>query len=418
MTRNYRRTTLIVLLFLIFCLNVPALMAQDWPQWRGPNRDGKWLSISEPQTWPDQLTMKWQVNVGTGHATPLLVNGRVYVFARQAEEEEVVLCLDPDSGKQIWRAAYPAPYTMNPVATSHGKGPKSTPLIHAGKLYTLGISGILSCFDAGSGKTLWRREFSGEYKTTSPYYGAATSPIADGGRVIVHVGGHDSGALTALDAETGKTMWSWNGDGPSYASPILASFGGVRQIVTQTQKNIIGVSAADGKLLWSIPFTTAYVQNIITPVLAKDLLIFSGMDKGVTAIRLSQAVGGWQTEKVWDNPAVSFYMSNPVVNGNILYGMSHKSRGQFVALDTETGRTLWTTNGREGENAALSTAGDKLFLLTTDADLIIARAGGGAFEPLKRYSVAKSPTWAQPLITGRMILVKDLDTLTLWGMGF
>ncbi len=402
-------------LLCVLPLFLPLLGAQDWPQWRGPNRDGTMLSFAEPKAWPDQLKQKWQVNVGIGHSTPLLVNRRIYVFARLGDLE-IVSCLDFDTGKQIWRDAYAAPYTMNPAARDHGAGPKSTPLFHAGKLFTLGISGIFSSYDAESGKLRWRREFSAQFKSTSPYFGTATSPVGERGLVIVHVGGHDSGALTAFDAETGKAVWSWNGDGPAYASPIVVTLGGTRQIVTQSQKNIIGVSAADGKLLWSIPFTTAYVQNIITPILFKDTLIFSGLDKGVMAIRLAQSGGEWKTEKIWENPAVAFYTSNPVLNHDVLFGMSHKNRGQFVALDAATGKTLWTTAGREGENAALLSAGDKLFLLTDNAELIVAKASGIAFEPLRRYTVANSPTWANPLFSGKCILVKGAETLTLWSL--
>jgi outer membrane protein assembly factor BamB len=391
------------------------LSAQNWPQWRGPNRDGAILAFTEPAAWPAQLKQKWQVKVGIGHASPLLVDKRVYVLARQGEEE-VVACLEFATGKQIWRDAYPAPYTLNSIAAAHGKGPKSTPLFHAGKLITLGISGILSGYDAASGKILWRRNFSTDFRASSPEFGAATSPVADGNRVIAHVGGQGNGALMAFDAESGKTVWSWTGDGPAYASPIIVTLSGTRQIVTQSQQRLIGLSAADGKLLWSIPFTTSYEQNIITPILYKDILIFSGLDKGVIALRVAQDAGAWRTEKVWENPGVAFYMSNPVLNGAVLFGMSHRNKGQFVALDAATGKTLWASTGRAGENAAVLTAGDKLFLLTTDAELIVAKASGTAFEQIRRYTVAKSPTWAQPLIAEKTILVKDVDALTSWGL--
>jgi outer membrane protein assembly factor BamB len=388
-------------------------VAQDWPQWRGPNRDGVIPFFSEPKSWPDQLKQQWQISVGIGHSSPILVKQKAYVFTRQGEQE-VVSCIDFETGKQIWRDMYSAAYTMNPAATRHGKGPKSTPIYHAGKLYTLGINGILSCYDAESGKLRWRREFGSKYSATSPLYGTATSPIVDRGLLIAHVGGDDSGALTAFNLETGREVWSWNGDGPSYASPIIVDLGGARQVVTQSQKNLIGIAAADGKLLWSIPFTTAYVQNIITPIIHGQTLIFSGLDKGVMAIKLRQSGGSWTTEKVWENPEVSFYMSTPVLSGNLLLGMSNKNKGRFVALDANTGKTLWATSGREGDNAAVLTAGGSLFLLTSDGELIVAKAGGTGFEQLRRYTVAKSPVWAHPVLAGNRILVKDAEMLTLW----
>jgi outer membrane protein assembly factor BamB len=404
----------IVFLFLLSQLQ-GLVTAQDWPQWRGPGRDGIIPAFTEPKAWPDHLKQKWQISVGTGHSSPLLMKQKVYLFTRQGEQE-VVSCINFETGKQIWRNSYSAPYTMNSAATRHGKGPKSTPVLQAGKLVTLGISGILSCYDAENGKLLWRREFGSQFSSTSPLYGTATSPMVERGVLITHVGGDDSGALTALDLETGKTVWSWNGDGPSYASPIIADLAGTRQIVTQSQKNLIGVSVSDGRLLWSIPFTTAWVQNIITPIAYGQTLIFSGLDKGVMAIKLAQSGGKWNAERVWENTDASFYMSTPVLKGDLLLGFSHKNRGRFVALDARTGKTLWATAGREGDNAAVLTSGDKLFLLTSDAELILAKANSSGLEQLRRYSVAQSPTWAHPVLAGKHILVKDAESLTLWSL--
>ena len=390
-----------------------SLRAQDSPQWRGPKRDGIIPSYTGPKTWPEQLKQKWQVTVGIGHSSPLLAGKNVYAFTRQSELE-VVTSLDLDTGKVLWRDAYGAPYTINPIAKAHGKGPKSTPALSSGKLFTLGIGEILSCFDAKTGKVFWRREFSSAYKATSPEYGTSTSPVVDGKLVIAFIGGRDSGALTAFDTETGKTVWQWPGDGPGYASPIIIDVAGVRQIVTQSQKKIIGIKVADGQLLWEIPFTTPYIQNIITPILYRDLLIFSGVEQGVMALRIIQNGREWKTEKVWENKSVSFYMSDPVVSEGRLFGMSHKNKGSFVTLDASTGKTLWETAGREGDNAAVLVGGDKLFLLTSDAVMIVAKAAGVAFEPLRRYTVAKSPVYAHPVISGGNILIKDVETLTLW----
>ncbi|HSQ19050.1 MAG TPA: PQQ-binding-like beta-propeller repeat protein, partial [Blastocatellia bacterium] len=221
----------------VVALATNVAFAQDWPQWRGPNRDGVVASFTTPREWPDKLKTIWKVPVGIGHSSPVVVGRRVYTHSRQ-DENEVVSCFDLETGKQLWRDTYPTPYMMNPAAVSHGKGPKSTPVIYNNKLYTFGISGILSCYDTATGKVIWRKEFSREFKATSPLYGAATSPVVYNNLVIVHVGGNDSGALTAFDAETGVVKWSWTGEGPAYASPIVFDFSGTNQIVTQTQKSI------------------------------------------------------------------------------------------------------------------------------------------------------------------------------------
>jgi outer membrane protein assembly factor BamB len=390
-----------------------SLAAQDSPQWRGPKRDGIIPAYAGPRAWPEQLKQKWQVNVGVGHSSPLLAGKNIYIFTRQGEQE-VVTSLDLDTSKVLWRNAYDASYTLNPIANAHGKGPKSTPVLSSGRLFTLGIGEILSCYDAKTGKVAWRREFSKAFKATSPEFGTSTSPVVEGKLVIAFVGGLHEGALTAFDTETGKTVWQWSGDGPGYASPIIIDIAGVRQLVTQSQKKIIGIHVADGRLLWEIPFTTPYIQNIITPVLYKDLLIFSGVEQGVMALRMSQNGSEWKTEKVWENKAMSFYMSDPVVSDGRLFGMSHRNKGSFVALDASTGKTLWETTGREGDNAAILVGGDKLFLLTSDAVLIVAKSSGTAFEPIRKYTVANSLVYAHPVISGGNILVKDGENLTLW----
>lgn len=387
-------------------------LAQDWPQWRGPNRDGITASFTAPKAWPDKLKTVWKLTVGIGHSSPVVVGQRVYLHSRH-EENEVVSCLDLDTGKLLWHDSYPTPYMMNPAAATHGKGPKSTPVVNSGKLYTFGISGILSCYDITTGKMKWRKEFSKQFKATSPLFGTATSPIVHDGLVIVHVGGHDSGALTAFSAETGDVKWSWDGDGPGYASPIVFESGGLTQIVTQTQKSIAGFSAASGELLWQIPFETQFVQNIVTPVVYKQTLIVSGLNKGTMAIRTIKRGAKWETEQVWLNSQVSMYMNSPVGSGDYLFGLSHQRKGQFFCLDARTGKTQWISNGREGDNAAIVAAGSFLFLLTDASDLLIAKNSATQFEVLKKYPVAESPTWAHPVVVGKGILIKDRATIAL-----
>ena len=158
----------------------------DWPQWRGPNRDGAVASFAEPKAWPEQLTRKWKVDVGIGYATPILIGNRVFVYSRR-DDDETLTALEAETGKAIWQSKYPAPYTMHPAAVRHEKGPKSTPTFANGKLYTLGMSGIVTAFDAATGKQLWQKPAS----VPGPLYGTAMSPLVDRGLVIVHVGSHN-----------------------------------------------------------------------------------------------------------------------------------------------------------------------------------------------------------------------------------
>ncbi len=410
---------LLLLLCILTLALAPTVFAQDWPQWRGPRRDGVVTGFTAPATWPAQLKQKWKIQAGAGHSSPIVVGKRIYLHSR-VDDNEVVRAVDLDTGKQLWQDSYAVAYQMNPAATGHGKGPKSTPVVSQGKLYTFGITNVLSCYNAMTGKLLWRKEYKPQFKNLVPDFGTAMSPIVDRGLLILHAGGSNNGALLALDANTGAEKWRWNGDGPAYASPIVVELLGKRQIVTQSQVNIIGVAEDNGALLWKLPFETAYLQNIVTPLQYKDLLIFSGIDKGVFAIRLSHSNNTWKPEQVWMNKEVSMYMNSPVLVGNALCGLSHKNKGQYFCLDPNTGKTLWTSDPRQGENAALlataPTAGGLVYALDTDANLKIFRVSNKGLQELKRYTVADSATWAHPVLTGNRVVVKDVGTLAVWGV--
>jgi outer membrane protein assembly factor BamB len=296
---------------------------------------------------------------------------------------------------------------MNPAAAGHGKGVKSTPVVEDGRIFTFGINGTLSCFDAKTGKPQWRKEFG------SPDFGVATSPVVDRGLAIVHVGGN-AGALTAFDAATGAEKWSWKGDGPAYASPIVVELAGTRQVVTQSRNNIVGVAAASGDLLWRIPYKTVYTQNIVTPAVYRDMLIFSGIGNPVMGVKVLKHGAEWTTETVWENKDFSMYMSSPVVSGDLLFGFTERKRGQFFCLKPSDGTTLWSSEGRQADNAAVVAAGSVWLILTTDGELTVARQSGKAFEPLRKYTVADSATWAHPVVLGHGILIKDVGNLALW----
>jgi outer membrane protein assembly factor BamB len=224
--------------------------------------------------------------------------------------------------------------------------------------------------------------------------------------VVFHMGGNDKGTLSAFDVNTGEAKWAWSGDGPAYGSPMLFDFGGTRQIVTMTQQKFIGLDAATGSLLWQRPYTTEYAQNIITPVRYGDTLIVSGYQQPVVAFRVVRQDNQWTTEQVWENPDVSLYMSDAVLIGETLVGFSQRRSGQFFGLDARSGKTLWTSEPRQATNAAIVAGGDFWFALKDDGELLVLRRDARAFEPLKRYTVANSATWAQPVISGNRVFVK------------
>jgi outer membrane protein assembly factor BamB len=391
--------------------STPAAATAEWPQWRGPNRDGLAAGVTPPSVWPKELKPRWKVAVGVGHASPVVSHGVVYQHARQGEEE-VLLALDAATGKELWRAgAVPAPYEMNSAARDHGKGPKSTPVVAAGRVYTLGIAGLLSAHDAKTGRLVWRKDFSKQFPTNSPLYGTAMSPVVVGDLLIAHVGGHDKGALTAFDAATGAVKWSYDADGPAYSSPVLLTAGGERQVVTFTQKELVAVSAATGQLLWKLPAKTSYDTNCNTPVVFKDTVVVSIEGQGLVALRPAREGGKWAAREVWRNEENELYMNTPVLQGSTLYGLSVRKKGQFFAVDAATGKTLWQGPGRMGENASVMNLGGTLLALTNDAVLYVLPASATSFAPSAQYTVATSQTWAHPVVLGDQLLVKDETTL-------
>jgi outer membrane protein assembly factor BamB len=387
--------------------------AQDWTQWRGPSRSGRTVSFTPPAEWPARPTRVWQVAAGEGHASPVVSGARAYLLSRIGEQEAVT-AFELATGKQIWRQVSDAPYRMNPAATAHGKGPKSTPLVYRGRVYTLGIGGGLTALNEADGTVAWRRDFKTAFPAASPAFGAAMSPVADGDLVIAHAGGEGNGALLAFDAATGAPRWSWKGDGPAYASPIVADLGGVRQVVTLSQSHLVGVAVADGALLWKRALATDYDQNSVTPLVFEDLLIYGGLSKPTTAIRVRRAGGKWVASEAWSNADAPVYMSSPVEAGGVVYGLTHRNRGQYFALDARTGALLWTSPGRQGENAAIVAAGPVLIVTTTEGELVILRRDAKAFAVLRKYTLSDSPIWAHPAPAGRGLLIKNAGTLSFW----
>ncbi len=387
-----------------------------WPGWRGPGRDG-WVSGFQPPTrWPERLERVWQVEVGTGYASPVVFGGRVYQHARQGDDE-VAWCLDLETGTAVWRQSYAAPFKMGGGGERHGKGPKSSPALANGRIFTMSITGLLSAWDAASSELLWHRDYSSRFEKSHPYWGASTSPLVDGNRVVVHFGTDGEGALIALDGESGKEVWSHGSDGPSYSSPILVEIQGSRQIVEWNERALVSVDSESGHLLWEYPYPQDFSdQNMPTPVFHQGRVLLGAENRGVRSLEPRLDGGIWTVQERWHQKKVALEMSSAVVNGDFLYGFSHFGRGRFFCLDTKTGEVLWQGPGRTGENVAFLSIPGHVVALINDGQLQIIAASGDRFEKVASYRVSESPTWAPPVLMESGILVKDSQTLTLWSL--
>lgn len=381
--------------------------AQDWPQWRGPDRDGTVRGFTPPETWPGHVTQKWKVTVGMGDATPALVGDRLYVFARQGGDE-VTLCLSAGDGRELWRNACAADAPSGPAGRH--PGPRSSPTVGTGKVVTLGVGGILTCLDAATGQTVWRKD---EFANDVPRFYTAMSPLFVDGCCVAHLGGKDDGTIIAYDLETGNQRWKWVGDSPAYASPVVMTVDGTKQIVGMTDKRIVGVAAADGKLLWHLPAVPERrFYNSATPIVDGSRVIYTGQGQGTRAFKVEKRGDGFAAEELWKNDSLGTGYDTPVLKGGCLYGLS--DRGHFFCMNARTGQAAWVDTNTFGSFGAVLDAGSVLLALPEKSGLIAFKPGDEGYEELARIKVSESPIYAHPVVAANRIFIKDQDSVTLW----
>lgn len=405
------RFELLSLVFLFTAAQTAAPKGREWPEWRGPGRHAVLQAGQTPAAWPSAFTRSWSVPAGEGYSSPVVSGGLVFLHSRQ-DPQEVVTAVDLTTGAVKWRHTYQAPINKNGYAAKMGKGPNATPLVAGGRLFVLGASGHLIALDAASGKPLWSKDFSATVDTSKLFCGTAASPILANGLVVIQVGSDvKGGQVSAVDPATGAERWQWKGDGPGYASPILLDLAGGQHLVTLTNRSIVGLEAKTGQLLWTIPFPDEWHENIVTPLWTGRELVVSGIRQGTRAFKITRAGAAWTAAEVWKNADVTMYMSSPVAGDGLIYGLSAKRKGQFVALDAATGATKWASEGREGEQASVLLAPGHVLFLTNTGALVVAKRTAAGFQEEKRYDISDTETWTTPVFLGGAILVRDSATL-------
>ncbi len=389
--------------------------AEDWPQWRGPARDGHASMFKAPTPWPAAPKEIWKIEVGEGYTSPITSGGKVYLMARQGEDE-VAMALDLATGKTEWTHRFPTPYTMHQAANKHGQGPKSTPIIDAGVVCFLGIDARFSCHQAADGKVLWVRDFSDKSAPEETFCGSSISPLVDDGVLYMHLGDDRAGRLFAADLRTGKEKWSWEGQGPGYASPRMIEIDGQRQMMTFATTDLLSFEPKTGKLLWNRHYPDKWRENIVDPLVVGRRILISDFENGTLSLWPKKTSEGWVVKEHWHNKELTQRMASPVTDGEIVFGFSDKRKGQLFALDPASGKVLWEDEGRGGRNAVLNLSGEWLLVSTTDAELRVLHWKDDALEEVKRYEIAKSEVWAQPAWLSDGLLVKDLRHLTRFAL--
>lgn len=393
---------------LLALLMVPMqLLSQDWPQFRGENRDSKVSGFKAPASWPSELTQVWKVKVGTGDATPVLIKNRIYLHTRQ-ESDEVILCLDASTGKEIWADRYPVPPVTGPAA-SH-PGPRSTPALSDSKIVTFGTSGILSCLDAATGKILWRKENPTQ---AIPQFFTGMSPLIVDGICIAHVGTKDNGNVLTLDLATGNEKWNWKGDGPAYASPSLMTLAGVKHIIVQTEKNLISFDFVSGKIVWQIsapPLQRFY--NCVSPYIDGNKIYYTGQGTGTKAIQVLKEGNGYTTKELWSTSEIGSKWNTPVLRGGYLYGFTDQRR--IYCLNAADGKTGWIDGTTHSDFATISDCGEVLIGFPQTGNLVVFKPDPSAYSEVAKYKVTDTPVYAFPVIAGNQIYIKDAENLILY----
>jgi outer membrane protein assembly factor BamB len=383
--------------------------AHDWPQWRGSQRDGKVSDFTAPATWPTALTQKWKTTVGSGDATPALVGDKLFVFSRQGGEE-VTLCLDAASGKELWKDSYAAQEVTG--AAARHPGPRSSPAVAEGKVVTIGVGGVFCCLDAATGKVVWRKD---PFPKTVPMFFTSMSPLIVNGMAIAHLGGQGKGALMAYDLATGDLKWQWGEEGPAYASPALLTVDGSQQIVTLTEKSVVGIGAADGKLLWKLPFAPQNrAYNAATPIVDGQTVIYAGAGRGAWAVKIEKQGESFAARELWSNPDAAPQYNSPVLKDGLIFGFSQK--GNLFCVNAQTGKTAWTdaTSRDRSGFASIVNVGAVNLALPSSAELVVFKASDKQYDEVAKIKVAETSIYAYPVVSGKRFFIKDAETVTMW----
>jgi outer membrane protein assembly factor BamB len=409
-----------------------ACQADDWPQWLGPKRDSVWRETGIVKSLPSSgLDVKWRAPVGYGYSGPAVAGGRVYLTDYQLEKGEIqnspgrrvnlegkerVLCLDAETGTVIWKHEYDCPYQV-----SYPAGPRATPTVADGMVYTLGCMGDLRCLDAEEGQLVWSKDLKAAYKAQTPQWGFSGHPLVDGDKLICLVGGENSVAV-AFDRRTGKEIWrALSADEAGYCPPVIVEAGGTRQLIIWHAESINGLNPDTGEVYWNEPLKPSYAMSIATPRLSGSHLFVTGI--GHKCVVLEMSASSPSVDVVWrGDPRSGIYCANssPVIDNNVIYGVGHK--GQLRGVDLKTGKRLWesldaTTSGRPANYATafLVKHEDRYFLFNDQGELIVARLTTSGYDELGRAKVLEATNeglgrdvvWTHPAFANRCLFARN-----------
>ena len=402
--------------FRALLMALPLLLraGDDWPQWRGPTRDGQVAGAAWPDDLkPDHLDVAWRHELGPGYSGPVVVSDRVFTVETRNKAMEVVRAFDRGTGRELWTREWEGAMSVPFFARSNGDWIRATPAHAGGVLYVAGMRDVLVALDAATGVIRWRKDFVADLKSPLPAFGFVSSPLVDGDAVYAQAGG----GVVRLDKASGGVVWraleSSDGMmGSAFSSPVIASPAGRRQLVVQTRTELAGLDLGTGGVLWRQPIEAFRGMNILTPVVVENRILTSAYGGRTHAFDLVAAADGTlRLLSAWEFKAQG-YMSTPVVVGGHAY--MHLRNQRALCLDLGTGTEQWTTGEGFGKYWSLVANEDRILALDQRGDLLLIHAMPQRFEVMDRRRVTSEEAWAHVAVAGGQIFVRDLGALTVW----
>ena len=397
-------------------LSAAAVSAEDWPQWLGPTRDG--VSTEKIAPWKSDPEVLWKRPVGESHSSPVVAGGKLFLHVKaDGKEAETVLALDIKTGDPVWEKTY----ERGPFQTPFGNGPRATPAVDGERLFTLGGTGVLTAFATKDGAQLWQVDTLKEFGAKNLTFGVSASPLVVEGKVVVQVGAKGA-SVVAFDAESGKVAWKALDDPASYAAPAIRTFGGEKQIVVLTGKNLVGLTPEKGEVLWQFPFRDLLNESSTTPVMFGDVMLASSVTAGSVGMKRADKDGKLVTEQVWKAPILTCYFGTPVPFGK---GQALLVTGTLIpppsatlrCIDTSTGKQVWSKEKVGKYHATLLRLGDgNVLMLEEEGDLVLLDGKAGAYKELARSKVC-GMSWAHPAISDGVLYVRDAKQMFALKMG-
>jgi outer membrane protein assembly factor BamB len=396
-------------------LSQPATSTGDWPQWRGPNRDGISLETGLNFVWPESGPKKlWEAPASEGYSGFAVSGGRVYIILQDGDNE-VVECRDAATGDFKWKVPYPAHFT-----NGWGSGPRSTPTVDEGRVYTVGATGVFLCLDAASGQQHWRHDLLEEFDASNLSWGVSFSPLIEGNLVLTNPGGSNGRSIVAFDKKTGNVVWKAFNSRAGYSSPIAVTAAGRRQIIFFTSSGPVGVAPEDGIVLWEYPWNNKTDVNAATPIPfsaqigdeVRDYVFIScNYEKGACLLKLTPDGDGIVAQRVYETRRMSNHFATCVRLGEQLYGVSDKI---LVCMDIQTGKVRW--NQRGFANGSLTVADGMLIILGEGGQLAVADPTPEEYREIATFRFSKNKCWTVPVVANGRLYLRDEQRMACYDL--